>query len=573
MGLSHCFTSSSTGTACSHFGRYGLPTLPMRRESCVCLGFGPNTRRVLVADGQPNRLQQPQSSGTLTAVTTTANRKTSTWCATLLGLLATSCATPAAFAPQPSGWDELTWTKCPAGVPGAERGTCALAEVPLDWDEPDGRQIVVFARRFVPPGPIHGQLWALDGGPGESGDGLTAPWLVDLVTKSGYELIVPTHRGTTYGTALQCTTGGDLEACVGEMLATWGDGLRQFSARAAARDVVALARGHRPAGDGPALLFGGSYGTIWLQRVLQAAPMDFAGAYLDSAGDLDMNLERIGTWSDAAGRELLGRCASTPACSQRFPDGVEATVQRVHGEFVQNEGCARALGVDLSRLQVELMRLLTGTDTRALIAPLIARLARCNPGDRDALAVALGDRETGPHVSSGFNPLLNLTATYLELYRVTLSAPELRTLASSLLFESGAMLDHARKRALYPEDFTSPNDSTPTSYAGPLHVVQGALDPQTPPDLARALIARWAAASGDLVLVPDGGHASVRFTRLSDGGSCTQQWLRGFLDDPKLAFEASCLDQVATIDLAATAPATQALARELFGTPDAWGSN
>src|SRR5690606_20175999 len=115
------------------------------------------------------------------------------------------------------GWTQLAWQDCPPDVPGSSQAECALAEVPLDWHAGESAAIRVFCRRFRPEGPVRGQLWALDGGPGEAGDGFVAPQFRQTVLDAGYELIVPSHRGSAYGTTLACPGARDEASCVAEL--------------------------------------------------------------------------------------------------------------------------------------------------------------------------------------------------------------------------------------------------------------------------------------------------------------------------------------------------------------------
>src|SRR6185369_5140814 len=66
--------------------------------------------------------------------------------------------------------DELGFGACPSDLPGTTLGRdCAVNEVPLRWDEPDGEKLDVLVARYLGPNPHQGQLWLLDGGPGGTG--------------------------------------------------------------------------------------------------------------------------------------------------------------------------------------------------------------------------------------------------------------------------------------------------------------------------------------------------------------------------------------------------------------------
>lgn len=483
--------------------------------------------------------------------------------------LAIGCAKPGhAFEPQPAGWTEAKWRPCPPDVPGADAATCAHILVPLDWRDPRAKNIAIFARKFTPPGPIRGQLWAFDGGPGETGDGFTTGWFRNITLALGYELIVPTHRGTAYGTALRCPNAKDLETCVQELSRYWGNGLRHFDTHMAARDVIALANAYPPPAGTTALAFGGSYGTIWLQRVLQESPTTFSAAYLDSAGAVTMNFARFGNWFERVGHVLLERCAETETCAKNFANGPKAAASQVLAMAATRTGCFATLGKTLADVQSLLSTLLQTNQRRALIAPFLARFVRCAPTDVKALKSAFRYRpEHSPE--STRNGMLNLVATYRELYRQA-QAPEMLEALPTQLFDNGAMLAHLAHRKHFPPNFARALDARDSGFAGTLHIVQGALDPLTPQSLVDEIVGHWKRATSDVVLLRWGGHASPRYTQRVSKKSCTEMWLAAFLSNPTAPFERSCVNDLPALDLGIETVSTKALATELFGAGSAW---
>ena len=54
--------------------------------------------------------------------------------------------------------DDLGFGSCPRDLPGTSRGRdCAVNEVPLRWDEPDGEKIDVLVARYLSPTPQIGR--------------------------------------------------------------------------------------------------------------------------------------------------------------------------------------------------------------------------------------------------------------------------------------------------------------------------------------------------------------------------------------------------------------------------------
>lgn len=502
-------------------------------------------------------------------------------------LACASTSTP--FVPQPAGWTEIDWRACPQGVTAGPQATCAHVMVPLDWAEPAERSISLFVRRFTPKdGQTRGQLWALDGGPGDAGDVFSLGWFKETVLAAGFELLVPTHRGVSFGTTLRCDDATGLEQCLEELKETWGHGIRHFDTHQAAKDVVALAKGYRrstPGEDQSHLIFGGSYGGVWLQHVLVASPGLFDAAYLDSTAPMGSNFEAIGTWNNAVGERLLQRCDEQPACRAQFPEGAMKAAEQVRADLSSADGCFKqlALGAQAPQaVQAGLATLLAGNQERVLVAPALRRLLRCNAQDvvqlNHWLAGSKGppkapEPAVAPRVHNG---LINVVTLHRENYRPTLSPQALRTLASGLLFDSGAMVSMMERHQLATTAFGSEfprADAAPGGvlFGGPLHIVQGALDARSNPTFTADLMTLWPNAAKDLVVVLEGGHGSPRFTQLPDGSSCTIRWLTGFLANPSAPFDVGCIDGVPRMDLAGERPETKTQAKEVFASVSVWG--
>ncbi|HEV8549708.1 MAG TPA: hypothetical protein VGQ57_11785, partial [Polyangiaceae bacterium] len=98
---------------------------------------------------------------------------------------------------------KLEFGSCPADLPGEAKGRdCAVTEVPLRWDEPSGRRIELLVARYPSATPGGGQLWLLDGGPGNTGATYMLPAILRLYTSLGLDVYVPQHRGTGHSTPL-----------------------------------------------------------------------------------------------------------------------------------------------------------------------------------------------------------------------------------------------------------------------------------------------------------------------------------------------------------------------------------
>lgn len=108
--------------------------------------------------------------------------------------------------------------------------------------------------------------------------------------------------------------------------------------------------------------------------------------------------------------------------------------------------------------------------------------------------------------------------------------------------------------AVWPTRPSDPGLRQPTTHAGPVLVIGGALDPATPAFWARH--AAEALANEQLVIVPTGGHGLM--------DACGAGLKGAFLADPSRAFEGSCATQ-RTLSFYYDEPAQGALAKKDVG--------
>ena len=277
------------------------------------------------------------------------------------------------------------------------------------------------------------QVWALDGGPGFAGDVFTDPAIRDVFVQAGYDLYIPSHRGTAYGTGLRCAeqqaaesdgggrvTPDEFPACVAALRARWGAGLAHFDSWAAARDVRYLMEQAGVTSQRRAVLYGGSYGSYWGQRVLQTAPDLINGVWLDSIVDFESSFERADHNSHDAGMRLLTACEARRECSERLPVGVADLAARVVATYTSGRGCSQG-GRDRARIQALFYRLLSSSPSeQALVAPLLVRADRCSAADEIAIDNAFFELDappSSPLPPLAYNPLLNRHIMLAELFR------------------------------------------------------------------------------------------------------------------------------------------------------------
>lgn len=450
---------------------------------------------------------------------------------------------------------------------------CARARVPYDWacaagacDTPPMNLLV---RRVRAPAPSRGQLWALDGGPGFAGGAFFDPGFVEIVHAAGYDLYVPTHRGTPGSEGLSCpsaeapdsegggfVTNDELPACRDALEAQWGT-LEHFSSVAAGRDVAHLLS-LAPERERTAL-FGGSYGTLWAQRVLQAAAPDaFDLVWLDSVVEFGGTLENADQHADRAARALFTQCEASGACPIDIDIDIDGALAVIAAHDA-GEGCTDASGAELRLMGYRFVS--ANIQDRLVFVEFLARAERCDADDQAALAHALARfRETpATPVGAGFPyaPLLNNHIIAAELDGGEAPTPQAGLLAS----RAGDTAVRARIDAWGAVPLaTAPIDSDTHTDARVI-LWSGALDPLDPPEWAERTAARWGA---EWILVESAGHSVLRYARTASG-NCAQEIWHALLADPSAALDRGCVSQIETIDWQHARPQTRALLGEWFG--------
>ena len=200
-----------------------------------------------------------------------------------------------AAAPASAGTPQAgVFAECPDARQFAELAGSLCALVEADGAaEPslDRPPVKLFVRKFPAIGSSRGAVWIIAGGPGESGASFY-PLLGTL--RRGFpnlDLIIPDHRGTGYSTRL-CPAEESVDSPGGTALsgAEWGTcfgGLANASGHAAEFSITNAAHDLRQLilrfhDGGPTYVYGVSYGTQLVLRMLQLGEISLNGVILDS---------------------------------------------------------------------------------------------------------------------------------------------------------------------------------------------------------------------------------------------------------------------------------------------------
>ncbi|SEC69802.1 alpha/beta hydrolase fold [Maribacter dokdonensis] len=176
-------------------------------------------------------------------------------------------------------------------IPEVDGSTYMITKAPLNYQEGDGNTIDLFIRKFSAVKERKGSIWLIPGGPGESGTSLYP--LINQFSElfPNLDIYVPDHRGTGYSSKI-CPKEESITSSDGMALANdeWGtcfnymynnlDYVKAYTITNAAKDLSYLINEY--SGTGERYIYGVSYGTQLVLRLLQLGTVDLDAAVLDS---------------------------------------------------------------------------------------------------------------------------------------------------------------------------------------------------------------------------------------------------------------------------------------------------
>ena len=490
---------------------------------------------------------------------------------------------------EPDAGAPVHWVACPLYVdqPNGLQAECATIDVPLRWSEPDGPTIGIFVQRLKGlAAERRGQLWLLEGGPGGSGADFDGFMEQFRTLDPTLDLYAVDHRGVGRSARLSCPdqegeasaggfniTDAEWPACIAALQAEWGPDLAEFPTTAAARDVGRLLEVTREPGK-QSFVYGVSYGTYWAHRYLQLFPSQATAVVLDSIAPPGEDFTHYDVDYNAVGQDLMDVCAADALCSSKLGADPWAALGHLFDLLDQGHcpALTQTLGFDRMYLRYSLGVLLMSVDTRAFIPAVAYRFERCDDADVAAItqlsSVLFGQQQLTYYDTLMSTALFNNVAIS-ELWPE--SAPPLAEFLAEVdgLFASidlsprVAALQDAWPR--YPDD----------AYVGqwattdlPLLMMNGDLDPQTPIWVGSQADPHFNGANQRFYTIPRAAHCTIAQSPVSTAGAqdCGMQLLLGFLADPLVAPDDSCLADLAPVDFTGNA----AYSQYLFGTADMW---
>lgn len=474
---------------------------------------------------------------------------------------ASVAATPSKPLPPlpPKTWKlgSLTLTSCELG--GSAHGGrgasvpawCAKFDVPENRADPDGRHIklnvaVVRAEAAVADDDI---VVLLAGGPGEAATEAVHVAKAFPELHKRHHFLLLDQRGTGHSNPLDCKVTEDkaqlmeatldldrlrenVASCLTEVSAKADP--RYYTTTVAAEDLEDV---RKALGSPQFDLLGVSYGTRMAQQYLMRHPDGVRSVVLDSpvpnplvlGQDFAVNL-------DTALKKDFALCTATPACKQRFGDPMHTLYQlrdalRANPHKVSFRDPATFVSSERMLSQYSLaavVRMFAYTPATAALLPLaIDAAAHGNVGPLLGQATLIsGDLDDDITNGMGWSVICSEDADMLQ------DRPQdADTILGNTLVDAYQTICSVWPHGTRPADFHAPLKSDK-----PILLLSGELDPVTPPDYGRQILAGLSDAR-QLVLKGQ-GHA-VMMT------GCTPKLIGKFIDTLQPAeLDASCLDKL-----------------------------
>ncbi|KAG1690611.1 hypothetical protein DVH05_027961 [Phytophthora capsici] len=327
-------------------------------------------------------------------------------------------------------------SQTPANSGSGSAGTdaeCAVYNAPLCYpglcETPKGvdSTIEVFVKRY--PATVGNpktarNVWFLEGGPGISTVPMEAT-ATDVQTRLGgsFNMYLMDHRGTGRSARLSCSAetklnsslwGSDVEApnvgkCAEELISKYGD-MASFSTTSVAKDVATFMGEHTNGED--TIVFGWSYGTMLGERLMHLDPPQVTGYVLDgiaaSMGARTSEFPYYSNWDSDFGEvadRFLAMSQKDEEIAARFKKkGLAGTIKHLITQFdkdpespcsviatslYNNTGTDSRSATEAEPASFALRRvlgtMLSDSEMRKLIPPVVYRLNRCADKDQDIL--------------------------------------------------------------------------------------------------------------------------------------------------------------------------------------------
>ncbi|NVJ98312.1 MAG: alpha/beta fold hydrolase [Alphaproteobacteria bacterium] len=431
----------------------------------------------------------------------------------------------------------------PCFIPGIrERVRCMTLEVPLDYDNPDGRKIDVFTA-IVPARGSNAEkdaLWLLAGGPGQAAaewGGLAKTALRAIHQKR--DIVLMDQRGTGKSNPLECKMGSeqvfeeltDWTRFIADCRAEYDIDVRHFTMENVIRDMEEV---RKALGQEKLNLWGGSWGTRTAGLYEKRHPDRVRSIVIDGVAPPDVSLfESAPASAERALRLLAQDCLEVDGCAVKYPDfeeNVDTLIRRAENGDLRYEGkdllTGKPLSFDLNFTSaVEGIRALMYSANSTVMLPyLVQEAVEGNLAPWAAAAASGGD--AGMYLGATLSILCGE-----ELPRVRADALEA---AATDSFAKDSYYQYWKAGCQGWESMPGADDAhEPIATDVPTLILSGNLDPITPPEMGE----HWlkGASNARHIVVNGNGH-------ITSNTACMPRLIGEFVDtlDPK-ALDDACL--------------------------------
>ena len=445
---------------------------------------------------------------------------------------------------------------------------CAPFQVPESWDAPTDRKLdlhLVLIKSEADAANTDVVVF-LDGGPGEAATEdypVLAPAFAPL--RRHHHILLLDQRGTGQSHPLVCKKKRQepdesavekafdpeevrrtARECLAEVEAIADP--RLYTTTVATRDLEAL----RQALGAPELdLYGVSYGTRMAQQYLMRYPDGVRSVVLDSVVPNELALgEDHAVNLDEALKAQFARCKETPACATAFGDPYESlfelrdTLRAKPEKYTYRDPATNVVAskrIDSSTL-AGLVRIFAYSPETAALLPL--SISEGRKGNFTPLA---GQNQllTGDLAWTEGNGMQYSVICSEDADRLTPRPQDKATLLGSAFIDSLIAICSVWPRGTVPDDF-----HTPLATDKPLLVLEGELDPATPPRYGEQVVR--GASNAKLIVAKGQGHGLLL-------RGCVPKLVQQFVDSgqPK-KLDTSCVDAMgplpALVDFNGAAP-------------------
>ncbi|NER13514.1 alpha/beta fold hydrolase [Leptobacterium flavescens] len=366
---------------------------------------------------------------------------------------------------------------------------CTTIKVPLNYQSDNKDSISLFVRKFPSVKKKKGSIWLIPGGPGESGASL-----YPLVTEFSkifphLDIFIPDHRGTGFSSKI-CPKEEGVDSPNGIALVNqeWGtcfdhmyknqSYVQAFNITNAANDLSFLI--NNLSGEGKQYIYGVSYGTQLVLRLLQLNSVNLDGVILDSLvplqDDDDYDLSRRSFVVNDIGRSVLDfydkqQPAGTPSLASQLQEIIQRS--RTDAEFKEKIPVPDLAGLFGTMLDIPEVRNKIPEIIRALSADDLT------PLNNAISSITEFYNSYGAKYKTSVNsiPLVQVISSSENNLRPELKKSEVATASKELLFTSplpGLLAENSMPTYKKDAYFAATPDKMP-----PTLILHGTLDPKT----------------------------------------------------------------------------------------------